>query len=84
MPAVLKSASPRPDLHNLRKREKNLLRAHKARGPEFVLRIKRFFPKLATFSMDEIGQARFSLQDAQLAIARENGLASWSRMEHEL
>ena len=81
MPKQSPSRAPRrPNFQNLKKRAKQLLRAYEARDPEALRRIETFFPKLAGASEDEIAQADFALQDAQLVIARETGYTTWAML----
>lgn len=77
-------ASPKPNFQNLRKRAKHLLRAYKAGDAQACSRIQRTYPKQIDAAEGETAQTGFSLQDAQLVIAREHGFASWTRMKHNL
>ena len=60
----------RPNIENLKKRAKTLLRAAKADDPQALAQVGPYF-----------GDPReISLQQAQLVIARTHGFASWTRM----
>ena len=61
----------RPDLDQLRRQAKELLSAAKSGDAEATARIGAV-------------SARFSLADAQLAIARSHGFASWPRLKTEV
>ena len=73
---------PEPaDLDHLKHQAKDLLRAHRARDPEALQRIREFHPRLQRRTDADIADAPFALSDAQLAIAREYGYASWPRLK---
>ena len=72
---------PRPNLEQLRKQAKSLLKAHKAGDAGTIPRLRRGIPHLAGASDSEILDARFSLLDAQLVIAREQGYRNWQELE---
>jgi uncharacterized protein len=59
---------PRPDLDQLRHQARDLLRAARAGDPAAVARFS----------------GRLQLADAQLAVAREYGFASWARLKVEV
>jgi ankyrin repeat protein len=65
---VTRSLPPAPSLEHLQKEAKRLLRAHRAGEPDAVRR-------LGAQRTDEV-----KLADAQLALAREYGFASWPRL----
>jgi ankyrin repeat protein len=73
----------RPNLEHLKKLAKSLLDAAKARDPE-ALRRFAVLPSLADRSLDEIAAAGLALHDAQSAIAREHGFASWNALREEV
>jgi len=64
-----------PSLENLRKQAKTLRKAVRARDAEAFARAKEFHPHFEEAADD------FSLNDAQLAIAREYSFASWAKMK---
>jgi hypothetical protein len=61
----------RPDLDQLRHQAKDLLRAARAADPAAVARIRAV-------------SGRMTLADAQLAVAREYGFASWPQLKAEV
>ena len=73
-----------PSLEHLKSQAKQLLKAHKEGSLDTFQRIRSFFPKLSDATDVEIQSATFSLQDAQLVIAREYGFASWTRLKEEV
>lgn len=75
-----KHLPPRPSLEQLKKQAKNLHRAHQQAEPGAVQRIREHLPRLSQAAESEIPQAEFSLQDAQLVLAREYGFQSWPKL----
>jgi hypothetical protein len=75
-----KQFPPQPNLKNLKNQAKQLLKAHRAAQEDVCRRIGKSLPRLSTFSETEIRDAKFTLQDAQLVIAREYGFASWPKL----
>jgi hypothetical protein len=73
-----------PSLDHLKYQAKDLLRAHRARRPDANQRIREFHPRFRDLSDDAIAAAKFALSDAQLAIAREYGFASWARLKAQV
>jgi hypothetical protein len=74
---------PRPNLEQLKKQAKSLLDAAKSHDPE-ALRRFAILPALAGKSLDAIGAADLALHDAQSAVAREHGFASWNALRQEV
>ena len=68
-----------PDLDQLRKQAKDLLRAARA-GDHTASTRFRILPSLANASDDELARAPLALHDAQSAIAREHGFPSWNAL----
>ena len=73
----------RPNLEQLKKQAKSLLESAKARDPE-ALRRFAVIPALSRKSLVEIGATDLALHDAQSAIAREHGFASWNALREEV
>jgi len=71
---------PQPDLEQLKKQAKDLLKAHKSANSDAARRIKNHLPKYAERSEQEIMDASFSLREAQQVIAREYGFTSWQKL----
>ena len=63
-----------PNLENLKKQAKRLLKSVKSGDAEALARIAPYFGD----------PAALGLQDAQLVLAREHGFASWSRLKAEV
>lgn len=72
---------PRPNLEQLRKQAKSLLKAHKSGEAAAIPRLRLGISRLAEASDPEILGAKFSLLDARLVIAREQGFRSWQELE---
>jgi ankyrin repeat protein len=79
-----KQLPPNPSLEHLKSQAKQLLKAHNEGSLDAFRRIRSFFPKLADATDVEIQNAAFGLQDAQLAVAREYGFASWTQLKAEV
>lgn len=70
-----------PDLDQLKRQAKELLRSARARDPAALSRF-RTLPAFARLSEQELGPT-LALHDAQSVIAREHGFASWNELgEH--
>jgi hypothetical protein len=69
-----------PNLEYLKKPAKTLLKAHQQTQPEAIARIRERHPRLSGMTDDAFGAAAFTLQDAQLVLAREHGFASWPKL----
>ena len=70
------SLPDRPNLEQLRKQAKDLLKAHK-RGDASACRILRRLGRFAASSDEEILKAKVALSEAQHALAREYGFKNW-------
>lgn len=70
----------KPNLEHLKSQAKDLLDAHRRGEPEAFARIRDAVPAFARKSDEEIARAPFALHDAQSAIAREYGCASWAEL----
>jgi hypothetical protein len=73
-----------PSLQHLKYQAKDLLKGHTAREAAVAQRIREFHPRYAKASDVEIFSAHLSVSDAQLAIARECGFASWARLKRRV
>jgi serine protease AprX len=78
-------ANPRPsqpDLEQLKKQAKDLLKAHKSADLDAARRIKSLLlSKYSARSEQEILDVSFSLREAQQIIAREHGFSSWQKLK---
>jgi ankyrin repeat protein len=72
-----------PDLDQLRKQAKDLLRAARAGDPTASTRF-RILPSLAHAGDDELARAPLALHDAQSVIAREHGFPSWNALRERI
>ena len=70
----MSQSADRPDLRQLRIQAKELVRAVRAADPSALARVVPFFRS----------SPEFTLVNAQLVIARENGFDSWPRLRREL
>ena len=75
---------PRPHIDHLKKQAKDLLEAHKRADAASLARIRDVLPAFSGRSDAEIARAAFALHDAQSAIAREYGFASWRQLRAEV
>ncbi len=71
----------RPNLEQLKKQAKTILKGYEAADPESLRRIKEHHPHWARSPEDSIRDVRLTLADAQLVIAREHGFATWSKLK---
>lgn len=72
-----------PDIEQLKRQAKELLRSAKAADPAALERM-RVVPEFARCSPDELARAPFALHDAQSAIAREHGFPSWNALSQRI
>jgi hypothetical protein len=70
-----------PNLDHLKYQAKDLLKEHRAHIPAAAQRIREFLPRFSRATDADIFGAHLSLSDAQLAIAREYGFSSWTRLK---
>jgi hypothetical protein len=74
----------KPSLDHLRYQAKDLLKGHLAHDPAVAQRLREFHPRWTKASDAEVFAAHLTLGDAQLAIAREYGFASWTRLKRRI
>jgi len=77
---VEKALPPRPNLDHLRRQAKALLAALESGEPEAVSTMLKHLPSAKGSSAEHVRQSRFRLADAQSAIARKTGFASWPQL----
>jgi hypothetical protein len=70
-----------PNLDHLKHQAKDLRKEHTARTPGVAQRIREFHPRFGRATDAEIFAAHLNLTEAQLAIAREYGFPSWTRLK---
>ncbi len=80
----VKPLPPNANLDHLRYQAKDLLKGHRLRDPQAAQRIREFHPRFRKAADPEVFDARLSLSDAQLTIARERGFASWARLKRHI
>lgn len=73
-----------PNLDHLKYQARDLLEDHAACAQGAAQRIREFHPRFGGATDSEIFGARLSLSDAQLAIAREYGFPSWTRLQRHI
>jgi Ankyrin repeats (3 copies) len=73
-----------PNLDHLRHQAKDLLTEHAVRTPETAQRIREFHPRFDRVTDADVFNAKLSLSDAQLTIAREHGFPSWARLKRHI
>jgi hypothetical protein len=73
-----------PSLDHLKHQAKDLIRQHALKEPSSAQRLREFHPSLRLATDQEIFSTDLTLSDAQLAIAREYGFASWARLKHHI
>lgn len=69
-----------PDLENLKKQAKLILRWHRERHYPVATQIRRLVPRFRDKSDSEILAASFKLSDAQEVVARQHGFDSWQAL----
>ncbi|MHB9130583.1 MAG: phosphorylase family protein [Armatimonadota bacterium] len=75
--------SPRPDLHQLKRQAKELLKAQQNHQPE-ACQVFRHLTRFAKVADVEILQAHLTLAEAQFALAMEYGFPSWHALRQHV
>ena len=75
-----KNLPARPNLDHLRRQAKALLSALESGETEAVSTILKHLPAAKGMTAEQVLGTRFRLADAQSAIARKNGFASWPHL----
>jgi len=70
-----------PNLENLKKQAKLILRWHRERHYPVAAQIRRHLPRFLNMSDSEMLAASFKLSDAQEMIARQQGFESWQALK---
>jgi len=70
-----------PNLENLKKQAKLILRWHRERHYPVAAQIREHLPRFLNMSDTEILAAGFKLGDAQELVAREQGFESWQALK---
>src|SRR5450631_934594 len=80
----VRSLPSNPNLDHLKYQAKDLRKGHAVHDLEVAQRIREFHPRFENANDGEIFSAKFSLADAQLAIAHEHGFPSWMRLKAQV
>jgi len=72
---------PRPNLEQLKKQAKMILKGHQARDPQTIKRIQEQHPRWRKASEAAIQRAHIRLSDAQLVLANEYGFETWTKLK---
>jgi uncharacterized protein (TIGR03067 family) len=75
-----KKLPARPNLDHLRRQAKSLLSALESGASDAVSTILEYLPAAKGLAADQVRATRFRLADAQFAIARKSGFASWPHL----
>jgi catechol 2,3-dioxygenase-like lactoylglutathione lyase family enzyme len=70
-----------PNLENLKKQAKQILRWHRERHYPVAAQIREHLPRFLNMPDSEILAASFRLGDAQEIVARQHGFASWQALK---
>src|SRR5436190_11971338 len=70
-----------PDLENLKKQAKLILRWHRERHYPVAAQIRALMPRFVKMPDSEILAASFKLSDAQEMVARQHGFDSWQALK---
>jgi hypothetical protein len=70
-----------PNLEQYKKQAKDLAKACKSGDSDAIERARKTHPDSGTLLNSDSPDARFSLSDAQLVVARENGFPSWTKFK---
>src|SRR5579863_2443908 len=79
-PLVEKPLQSRPNLDHLRRQAKSLLAALAANEADAISTMLEHLPAAAEMTIQQVRCTKFRLADAQSAIARKNGVASWPQL----
>jgi catechol 2,3-dioxygenase-like lactoylglutathione lyase family enzyme len=81
---TLKPHAPMPNLENLKKQAKLILRWHRERYYPVAAQIRAVLPRYRHLSDPEILTQSFKLSDAQEMIARQAGFESWQALKSRI
>src|SRR5262245_11269034 len=77
---MAKNLPPRPNLDHLRSQAKALLAALQSGDADAIATIREHLPAASGMSEEQIRKTPFRLADAQSAVARKTGFASWPQL----
>jgi uncharacterized protein (TIGR03067 family) len=81
---MVKKLPPRPNLDHLRRQANALLSSLESGDPESVSTILTHLPAAAGLTAEQVRQKSFRLADAQSAVARKIGFASWPQLSRHV
>lgn len=70
-----------PNLEQLKKQAKTLLKGHQAADPDVFKQIQEHHPRWRQSSAAAIQKSKFMLSDAQLVIATQYGFENWAKLK---
>src|SRR5690242_12411551 len=70
-----------PNLENLKKQAKLILRWHRERHYPVAAQIRELLPRFLNMSDSEILAASFKLSDAQQMVAKQHGCTDWQALK---
>src|SRR3954454_23307599 len=73
-----------PNLENLKKQAKLILRWHRERHYPVAAQIREYLPRFLNMPDSDILAASFKLSDAQERVARQQGFDSWQALKTRL
>jgi len=73
-----------PNLDHLRAQAKDLFKQHATRATEAFQRLREFHPRFSSLNDLVIADSKLTLSDAQLALAREYGYATWTSLKRRV
>src|SRR5690349_1755179 len=77
---MAKNLPARPNLDHLRRQAKSLLSSLESGDPKAVATILKHLPAAGGMTAEQVQRTSFRLADAQSAIARKTGFASWPQL----
>lgn len=84
MPTVSRGLPERPDLAIPKREARQLLLQCRKGDHDALERIRRCHPKFKSTTNDSAIAVRFKLSDAQLVVAREYGLSTWTALKKRI
>src|SRR5580698_1054272 len=78
---IVEAHMPKPNLENLKKQAKLILRWHRESHYPVAAQIRKHLPRFHNIPDSEILTASFKLSDAQELVAREQSFASWQALK---
>src|ERR1700722_11092475 len=78
---IVEAHMPKPNLENLKKQAKLILRWHRESHYPVAAQIREHLPRFLNMPDSEILAASFKLSDAQEIVARQQGFDSWQALK---